>query len=321
MRVDNELLYKFFAKETSLEEANSIAAWAKENKANEEQFQKAFRLFLVSQMALKGNTAEQVADKQSKRRHTRKIILTFATVMATAAAIAVGVFIGGHLQDDSTLKDSVLTTEAKLGKMLTQTLSHGTVVEMNSGARIEYPAVFLEKERRVKLEGEAVFDVTHNEDRPFVVETFAYDVRVLGTKFDVVANQKDNEFSATLIEGSIEVIDKAQVVKARLAPNQVVKMDENGNLYSADFSEAKDNMAWRDGLISVAGVGFMDIMKRLEKGFGVSIMIDMAHIPDEVLPYGKIRINDGVVSAFDVLKHHYDFEYEYDVQKNLYIIK
>ena len=50
-------------------------------------------------------------------------------------------------------------------------------------------------------------------------------------------------------------------------------------------------------------------------------MIDMAHIPDEVLPYGKIRINDGVVSAFDVLKHHYDFEYEYDVQKNLYIIR
>ena len=47
MRVDNELLYKFFAKETSLEEANSIAAWAKENKANEEQFQKAFRLFLL----------------------------------------------------------------------------------------------------------------------------------------------------------------------------------------------------------------------------------------------------------------------------------
>lgn len=143
MRVDNELLYKFFAKETSLEEANSIAAWTKENKANEEQFQKAFRLFLVSQMALKGNTVEQVADKQSRLRHTRKIILTFATVMATAAAIAVGVFIGGHLQDDSTLKDSVLTTEAKLGKMLTQTLSDGTVVEMNSGARIEYPAVFL----------------------------------------------------------------------------------------------------------------------------------------------------------------------------------
>ena len=313
MRVDTNLLFKFFSKENTAEEADIIASWLKEDDAHVAEFEKAYKLFALSQIAACG--------KKPAKSVRKRLFPRWAYVaIAAAAAVVIGVFIGSNL-NRAALEDSILTTEAKFGKILTQTLSDGTVVELNSGARIEYPAVFLEKERRVKLEGEAVFDVTHNEDRPFVVETFAYDVRVLGTKFDVVANRKDNEFSAALIEGSIEVIDKAQVVKARLAPNQVVKMDENGNLYSADFADAKDDMAWRDGLISVAGVGFLDIMKRLEKGFGVSIMIDMAHIPDEVLPYGKIRINDGVVSAFDVLKHHYDFEYEYDVQKNLYIIR
>ena len=47
MKVDNELLYKFFAKETSLEEADAIALWAKEKKSNQEQFRKAYKLFLI----------------------------------------------------------------------------------------------------------------------------------------------------------------------------------------------------------------------------------------------------------------------------------
>ncbi len=322
MKVDNELLYKFFAKETSLEEANAIASWAKEKKANEEQFRKAYKLFLFSQFALKGRTFEQVADKESRRSRARHFVFTsFGWLTAAAAAIVIGVFVSNHYKNESTIKDAVLTSEAKWGKMLTQTLSDGTVIEMNSGSRIEYPAVFLDKERRVKLEGEAIFDVAHNEKQPFIVETFAYDIRVLGTRFDIVANQKDGEFSATLLEGSIEVLDKNQIVRARLIPNQVVKMDENGNLFSAEFDDAKDELAWSDGFISVAGVSFKDIMKRMEKGFGVSIVVDMEQLPEQVLPYGKLRITDGIVSAFDVLKHHFDFEYEFDVQNNLYIIK
>jgi ferric-dicitrate binding protein FerR (iron transport regulator) len=322
MIVDNELLYKFFAKETSLEEANAIASWAKEKKANEEQFRKAYKLFLLSQFALKGHTLEQMAVKENHRSRARHIAFTsFAWLTAAAAAIVIGVFVSNHYKNESSIKDTLLTTEAKWGKMLTQTLSDGTVIEMNSGSRIEYPAVFLDKERRVKLEGEAIFDVAHNEKQPFIVETFAYDIRVLGTRFDIVANQKDGEFSATLLEGSIEVLDKNQIVRARLTPNQVVKMDENGNLFSAEFDDAKDELAWSDGFISVAGVSFKDIMKRMEKGFGVSIVVDMEQLPEQVLPYGKLRITDGIVSAFDVLKHHFDFEYEFDVQNNLYIIK
>lgn len=322
MKVDNELLYKFFAKETSLEEADAIALWAKEKKSNQEQFRKAYKLFLISQFALKGRTFEQVTAKESHRSRARHIVFSsFGWLTAAAAAIAIGVFVSNHYKNESTIKDTVLTSEAKWGKMLTQTLSDGTVIEMNSGSRIEYPAVFLDKERRVKLEGEAIFDVSHNEKQPFIVETFAYDIRVTGTKFDIVANQREGEFSATLLEGSIEVLDKNQNVQARLSPNQVVKMDENGHLYSADFAGAKEDMAWSDGLVSVAGVSFLDIMKRMEKAFGVSIVVDMSNVPEEVLPYGKIRITDGIVSAFDVLKHHYDFDYEFDVQKNLYIIK
>ena len=312
MKVDNQLLFKFFSKENTPSEADAIAAWLKEDKFHTEEFEKAFKLFALSQMALCGiETGETVKKKQFPR--------WVYTAIAAAAAIVIGIFAGHQMRPATT--NPMLVSEAHWGKMLTQTLSDGTVIEMNSGSRIEYPAVFLDKERRVKLEGEAIFDVSHNEKQPFIVETFAYDIRVIGTKFDIVANQREGEFSATLLEGSIEVLDKDQNVRARLSPNQVVKMDENGKLYSADFASAKEAMAWSDGLISVAGVSFLDIMKRMEKAFGVTIVVDMPNVPEEVLPYGKIRITDGIVSAFGVLKHHYDFDYEFDVQNNLYKIK
>lgn len=54
----------------------------------------------------------------------------------------------------------------------------------------------------MKLSGEAVFDVEHDEDRPFVVETFASDIRVLGTKFNVIADERHQRFSTALLPGA-----------------------------------------------------------------------------------------------------------------------
>lgn len=84
--------------------------------------------------------------------------------------------------------------QAPNGQRLKLTLPDGTGVQLNSGSVIEYPSVFGKDVRRIRLSGEAMFDVTHNEEQPFVVETFASDIRVLGTRFNVVANENASDF-------------------------------------------------------------------------------------------------------------------------------
>ena len=59
-----------------------------------------------------------------------------------------------------------------------------------------------------KISGEAMFDVEHDPAHPFVVETFACDVEVLGTKFDVMAEEREGLFSAALLRGSVKVSNK-----------------------------------------------------------------------------------------------------------------
>lgn len=58
---------------------------------------------------------------------------------------------------------------------------------MNACTTLKYPEHFDGKERKIELNGEAYFQVMRNEKKPFIVRTSDFDVKVLGTSFDVKA--------------------------------------------------------------------------------------------------------------------------------------
>jgi len=82
------------------------------------------------------------------------------------------------------------------------TLADGSHVWLNAGSRID---VRLERRaRRVQLaDGEAVFDVTHDAARPFLISTGQREVRVVGTEFNL--RQRDGDFDLTVRRGVVEV--------------------------------------------------------------------------------------------------------------------
>lgn len=69
---------------------------------------------------------------------------------------------------------------------------------------MQYPVSFMEDKREIILDGEAYFDVARNEKCPFIVHTHAMDIEVLGTKFNVEAYAKQQNFEASLIQGKIK---------------------------------------------------------------------------------------------------------------------
>ena len=140
--------------------------------------------------------------------HWRSVVRI--TVQA-AAMLAIGLFVGGYISKERTydmLAGQINTLQVPYGQRLKFTLPDGSSVQLNSGARIEYPTVFKKNLRKVKLSGEAVFDVEHDEDRPFVVETFASDIRVLGTKFNVIADERHQRFSTALLRGRVQITNR-----------------------------------------------------------------------------------------------------------------
>ena len=72
-------------------------------------------------------------------------------------------------------------------------------------SRVVYPQRFDEKERRIYAEGEIYLEVAPDKARPFIVESSDFDLKVLGTKFNISTYDALKETQIVLVEGSVEV--------------------------------------------------------------------------------------------------------------------
>ena len=132
------------------------------------------------------------------------------------------------------------------GGEYTLTLSDGTRVWLNAKTDITYPVVFTGMERRVKLNGEAYFEVAHNEKQPFIVETDKMEVKVLGTSFNVNAYQDEPEIVTTLVTGQIE-IQQAGVPVWKLFPDEQAIWKRGSGEIAVNQVNTSAFVQWRDG--------------------------------------------------------------------------
>jgi len=85
------------------------------------------------------------------------------------------------------------------------TLPDGTIVRLNARSKVSQAEGFGKTTREVFLTGEAYFEVTHNEQLPFIVHTGEADIKVLGTKFNVRNYANEHRMEAALLTGSIQL--------------------------------------------------------------------------------------------------------------------
>ncbi|HTI93539.1 MAG TPA: FecR family protein [Puia sp.] len=98
------------------------------------------------------------------------------------------------------------------------TLPDGTKAWLNAASSIRYPTAFTGNQRRVEIKGEVFFDVAKNTAQPFIATVNGLSVNVLGTKFDVMAYEDENELRTTLVDGKVDIRSNDNVVI--LAPGQ-----------------------------------------------------------------------------------------------------
>jgi len=150
-------------------------------------------------------------------------------------------------------KQSFNTVIVPYGKRTFITLSEGTKVWLNSGTKLIYPPFFAEKKREVYIEGEAVFEVTHMESRPFYVKTRDFDVKVLGTVFNVCAYADDKNSSTVLERGKVELSYKGDAIltkeKLTISPGTMAVFDPDKNNFSQQKVNPQDYISWHDGYL------------------------------------------------------------------------
>ena len=124
-------------------------------------------------------------------------------------------------------------------------LADGTRIFMNAETQVTFPASFKGCERRIRLSGEAYFEVAKDPMHPFIVETEGAEVRVLGTSFNVRAYEGEQEMVTTLVEGKVAVSDS--LTKREIHPGeQAVCMLAEGRI---DVRQVEVSLytAWKSG--------------------------------------------------------------------------
>lgn len=266
------------------------------------------------------NKTEQTVADRSKPLQTdiapggERAILTLAdgrTIVLDSAA-------NGHLADQpgadivklangqiaytlqgATSKEAMWNTmSTPRGGQYKLTLPDGTNVWLNAASSITFPAAFVSTERKVKVAGEAYFEVAKNKEKPFIVDVDGKStVQVIGTSFNINSYYDEGTIKTTLLEGSVKVISgaattnsssagrntkpsgtdynhavsvvlkpghQAQIsIRAAGASDQPLKVIDN-----ADIDQV---LAWKNGIFNFDGAGLKEVMLQLERWYDIQV--------------------------------------------------
>lgn len=299
-----DILYKFFEGKASPKEQRLIGQWLDESEKHKEVLVRERMVF--DAMIVSGG----ITDRQSVQSRKKRTRVVFMELLRVAAVILVMFLVGGYIyvrkMEEIRLANNIVTVP--VGQRVNLQLPDGTSVWLNASSEIIYPAYFSGSTREIHLNGEAYFEVEHNASKPFIVHTETFDIKVLGTKFNVEAYKGMEGFTTALMEGSVEVTDRKNKDKSvRLYPAQKVAF-RNGELCKSPIDNY-DVYRWREGLICFKETRFADLMRQLEKNYGVRILINNEAVKEKVFS-GKFRTTDGIDNALRLLQKegHYTFE-------------
>ena len=173
--------------------------------------------------------------------------------------------------DTDVAKNKVLynTMTTPKGRQYSLVLADGTKVWLNAASSLTFPTAFSGKERKVRLTGEAYFEVAKNGAIPFKVEAANMEVKVLGTHFNIMAYDEESSIKTTLLEGSVRITEGN--VAAFLKPGQEATLDRKGVLEIED-ANIEEAVAWKNGLFQFNNADIRSIMRKLNRWYNIEVV-------------------------------------------------
>lgn len=210
--------------------------------------------------------------------------------------------------------DSVISINNEASRISQLVIPHGsssrivlgdsTVVWLNAGSSLIYPSKFGSNNREVVLFGEAFFDVAKISNKPFVVQTTALEITVLGTRFNISAYPEDRIIQTVLEEGSVAVrkINRTKSDKEIiLRPNQLISYDKSTKLSEVTEVNTEFYTSWTNGLLSFENRDLNRVVKAVERYYDITIQFDDPLL-GAVKISGKLDLTQGKSEVFEYLE-------------------
>ncbi len=193
-------------------------------------------------------------------------------------------------------------------------LPDGSVVMLNAGSTLKYPAEFSDHSRELVLVGEGYFEVAKDKVRPFIVTSSGVSTTALGTAFNVRAYPDEDRVEVSLTEGEVKVeTGQLDTAPQYLLPGQQVKVNkEDMEVVRATFSDL-EVISWKDGTIYFQDASMENVFKVLERWYDVEFSIEGT--PSLPWEYSGEFQHEYLSNVLHSIGYSQDFEFEIDGKK------
>ena len=217
----------------------------------------------------------------------------------------------GNTPNGNTSIDRIIVPK---GKYIRIVLSDGTIMHMNESTMAAFPAKFEAEQREIYVAGEAYLEVMPYKESPFIVKTSQFDVRVLGTSFDV--NTYNNQMGkVTLVHGKVELFAENKE-KLQLNPNEQASIYKNG-LMQKKTVDADEIISWTERKLTLDNMTFGEVVEYLEQYYNVSIAITSEQ--SEIQFHGNLYLDKDIESVLQNISFISSVKFE-KLGKNNYLV-
>lgn len=310
----NEQLDKYFLGALSDTEKKELFDRIESNPEDKAEFIRMQNTITISKLGEQNGDNEWASKKmeelgnQINHRKAQKLYINLAKYAAVIAILLVNIWL---LTDKFIPKEKALLytkIEVPKGQRIFMTLQDGTEAWLSPRSVIRIPNEFSKTERSVELDGEGFFSVTKDAERPFIVKTKRYDIKVLGTRFNVFAYSESERFETNLVEGRVQVTNNNKPEESIiLKPNEMVALS-NGSLIKSIVSFNNEEYL-KSGIFYFSNKRFSEILDYLTLWYNVKFEIkDSARIDRYIS--GKFRQSDDIERILNALQGVHHFRYK-----------
>jgi ferric-dicitrate binding protein FerR (iron transport regulator) len=307
-----KILQRYIEGDITPEEKIKLVKWLEGNEKGMLLYYRLRKLYDISIWCVAGkNQAVSHRDK----RHFSKWSLELLKIAAIFIVTVIGVYAFMYQKKSAPKMHTLYVPPGQRTEII---LSDGTKVYLNSGSKLRFPEYFSDDNRAVELNGEGFFEVTNNPSRPFVIKAQQYDVRVLGTEFNVIAYDSHELFEVSLLKGAIDI--GSPLMKNRISIEPAYKFRKQGGESVISIIDNYNYFRWKEGLICFENEPLASLIAKLELYYDVKIEVRAPFLSTHIYT-GKFRIRDGVEHVLRVLQLELKFKYTIYEEENRIVLE
>lgn len=238
-------------------------------------------------------------DKIGYRSRKTLVFLSIAASVLIILSLGIYTLINGL----NPSQNFVLLTQDNIARYV---LPDSSVVVLNKNSRLTYSDRFVANNRKVKLEGEAYFDIRKHNRKRFVVEVGNSEIEVWGTKFNVNACNATESITTTLIEGVVLFRGGGQ--ERLMQPDQQLTYYPKQGFIKNVKVDACLSVEWKDHVSRYTSIPLSELILHIEEHYNVEIVL--ADKYKDMRVSGALSNNQSLHQTLNVIQSSVGFQWK-----------